>query len=395
MSKTKVVWLCHFSNALVQSKLKVRRNISEFAPWIAASIKQLEFSENIELHIISPHEYISGVRKFNINNVNYYFYNPFIPIWGRHWPDIFRFDYWSNFYFSKRITKRLVDKIQPDIIHLHGAENAYYSSTVFQFIERYPVILTIQGFISKTLEQGSKIIGKRIQVENEIIEKIPNAVVRTQSMADELQKRCPQVEQFHLHYPMLIPEPQKLQKKYDLVFFARITKDKGIFDYIKAISKLKRQKQNIRACVIGSGRMEDFMAIANADGLEENIDWIGFLPSQREVHDVVSQSKICVLPTYHDIISGTIVESLLLGIPVVAYDVGSIHEVNAEEEIVQLAPKGNIKDLVERIRKLLNDAKLYAQLSQKSRQRALSMFGDVNTIFATGLSAIYQSMLKK
>lgn len=75
--KLKVVWLCYFINKEVQDRLKPYKSINEFAPWIPISIRILENDDNVELHVISPHEYIRG-------KINYYFYNAHMPLTGRH-----------------------------------------------------------------------------------------------------------------------------------------------------------------------------------------------------------------------------------------------------------------------------------------------------------------------
>jgi len=72
-----------------------------------------------------------------------------MPLSGRHWPGLFKLDYWSDFRLNKNYIKNIIIKINPDIIHLFGAENAYYSSTILQFRNKYPIVITVQGFISK------------------------------------------------------------------------------------------------------------------------------------------------------------------------------------------------------------------------------------------------------
>jgi hypothetical protein len=146
----KVLWLCHFSNQEVQEILKPQKKIGEYAPWIFHLARLFEGEDTIELHIVSPHEYIKSYQSFTLKGIHYHFFNAHIPLWGRHWPGFFQFDFWSDFFFTKRKVKKIIDRINPNIIHLHGAENAYYSSSILQFKEKFPVLITIQGFISHT-----------------------------------------------------------------------------------------------------------------------------------------------------------------------------------------------------------------------------------------------------
>jgi glycosyltransferase involved in cell wall biosynthesis len=298
-----------------------------------------------------------------------------MPIIGRHWPSFFKWDYISNFQKNKRITKNLVKKIRPDIIHLHGAENAYYSSTFIQFLDKYPTIFTLQGFISKSNSKKTKLIKKRIEIEKEIITKIKNAFYRTKTMVEDMKAINPDLNLFWNDYPSKKNKSFEVaQKKYDIVFFARITKEKGIEDLLQALSLLKKNKPEISLCVIGSGNIEPLKIMAKDLGIEENVKWAGFLPTQEDVHKLASQANISVLPTYHDIISGTILESMFLKLPVVAYNVGSIHEVNEKEEIISLVDKLDVEGLAKAIKYLLDNSDLRAEKAEKGYKRAVEMF---------------------
>ena len=134
--KIKVVWICHFSNDHIQEILQPRRRIDEFAPWISNFIKVLQNKEDIDLHIISPHRWISRYKTFHENGITYHFFNPGIPFYGKNWPFFFPFDRITNYFFNKRNIAKIVNRIEPEIIHLIGAENSYYSSSIFQFRNR-------------------------------------------------------------------------------------------------------------------------------------------------------------------------------------------------------------------------------------------------------------------
>lgn len=391
----KIVWLCHFTNADVQNRIHPYKRINEFAPWIPSSIKILENDNKYELHIISPHEYIRGIKKYTKHGVNYYFYNAHMPILGRHWPGFFRWDYSSNFRKNKRIVRNLVNSINPDLIHLHGAENAYYSSTVLQFVDKYPLILTVQGFISKSLSINNKWILKRIQIENQILKSLNNAFYRTKTMAKDILVFNPEMKLFWNTYPSTgIKYIDHPVKKYDLVFFARVSIEKGIYDLLEAVAIIKKIRQNIKLCIIGGGITDDLKEFAVKLDVQNNIYWAGFLPTQKDVHAMASQARVSVLPTYHDIISGTILESMFLKLPVVAYNVGSIHEVNEKEEIISLVEKLNIKELAKSIEYLLNNPDIQKQRAEKAYQRANEMFLHSDEEVRKSLLDAYSSVMK-
>lgn len=404
--RLKVAWICHFTNKDVQDILKPWKRIREMAPWIPSLAKVLEDQDGIDLHIVSPHEYICGYKQFILRGVHYHFFNAHIPFWGRHWPGFFKFDYWSDFTFNKLKVKRIIKKINPDIIHLQGAENAYYSSTIFQFTDKHPIIVTLQGFLHIIADKKESLqVRKRIECELDIYNKCKHFGVRTETMGKVVKDLNPNAV-LHWHgYGIKIALQDKniyKKKKYDLVFFARISQSKGIEDLLKAVSVLKNQIENISLLIMGSvsnDYLTKLKEFCRTLGIEKNITWAGFLPSQADVHEAASAAKISVLPVQYDMIPGTIIESMLLKIPVVAYNVGSIHEVNKKEEVISLVDKDDIDGLADAIMILLNDEKLYAERAEKGYERAVEMldnshvFDDLLKAYKTVIADFKQDKL--
>jgi glycosyltransferase involved in cell wall biosynthesis len=387
IKKLKVVWLCYFTNKKVQDILKPRKRVNEIAPWISSMIPMFENNSEVELHVVSEHRWISGIKRFEEKGVHYHFYNRGIPFWGRHWPVFFRLDMFNDYFFLKRTVAKIIHGINPDIIHLHGAENEFCTA-ITQFHNKYPVLITIQGFIHKSTA-SSKVADHRKQKEIEILNLFNHYGYRTKTMGEDVKAINPKAVLHWHRYPIKEIAPIVTQKKYDLVFFARISKDKGIEDLLKAVAIIKKDKPDISLCVIGGGNYTQFEHLANDLGIKDNVTWAGFLPTQEDVHKLASSAKVSVLPTHHDIISGTIVESLFLKLPVVAYNVGSIHEVNEKEEIITLVGKLDVKGLVISILYMLNDDKLRNLKAENGYLRAKEMFVTSNDTIRNQLLMAY------
>lgn len=390
--KLKILWLCYFSNSEIQDQLKPWRRVGEFAPWITNMIRLFENDESVELHIISQHEWINGVKSFEKNGIHYYFINKGLPLIGRHWPGFFRFDVWTDLYFTKKIIARIVNKVRPDIIHMQGTENLFCTS-ITQFHNKYPVFITIQGFIHNSLN-SNKVEIVRTQKELQIMKMFNHYGYRTESMGEEILSLNPNAV-LHWHtYPNKTIIPVNANKKFDLVFFARICKEKGIEDLLQAVSIIKKCKPAISLCVIGGGEYYSFKKLALELEIQDNVFWAGFLPTQDDVHELASKAKICVLPTYHDIISGTILESLFLKIPVVAYNVGSIHEVNKKEKIISLVVKHNVQELVKKISYLLDHPEIRKERAEKGYWRVKEMFDHSDEAIRESLLKAYIEVIK-
>jgi glycosyltransferase involved in cell wall biosynthesis len=391
----KIVWICSFTDKFIQESIQPRKTSRENSTWISRLAKLFENDTEFEIYIISPHEYIGRKKTFSNKNIHFCFFNPLLPIIGRHWPGFFRMDRWTNYFWNKRVVRKYVNKINPDLIHLHGAEQAQYSATIFQFKKTYPTLITIQGFIFDRLK-NNKTIQKRIKVENEILSSFSNFGYRTKEMGRVIQEINPNANLYWHHYPVSTIKFEATEKKYDLVFFARISIEKGIEDLLQALAIIKKEKSDVSLLVLGpttNKYLQHLKEIAKELNLEDNIRWGGFQETQKDLHDLAQQARISILPTYYDIISGTIIESMFLKLCVVAYDVGSIHELNEEGECIKLVEKANIEKLAENILSLLKNPDEINRLSEKAYLRIHEILDNAKAV--EDLKTAYKKILSK
>ena len=373
--KMRVAWICHFSNHEVQSILHPNFYEGEFAPWITNLAKLFENDSEIELHILSPDNQLSGYKHFTLNNIHYHFFNPHVILFGKSLGK-FHMNYRTNFIYLKFVIGRIINHIKPDIIHLHGAE-VDHSSSIFQFRNKYPILITIQGFASHATRRDNYFIKYRINIEKKIFRRFYHFGYRTQTMGRDIKKYSPQSVLHWHHYPIPPIKIERVEKEFDLVFFARVTKDKGIEDLLECLSLIKKTIPEISLCIIGGTNntyLQHLAKIANNLNISNNIKWIGFVQNHLEMFKIAESARISVLPTHHDIISGTIIESMFLKLPVVAYNVGSIHEINETGEFVHLIEKGDIMAMANKIISLLNNPQKLSEIGEMAYNRVLEMF---------------------
>jgi len=391
----KVVWLCHFNNRRIEDKLGIQKSI-EFAPWIDRFIDIFKNRKDIEIYIISPHKNINSFKTYNEGNIHYNFFPFMIPQIPKR--ILWLFHYITNFFLIKFFVKKIVNKINPDLIHMFGTENAYFTSSIFQFKKKYPVLISIQGFASHMLSNKyySK---KRKKVEIEIIKNFNNFGTRNKEMDEFLLSINKNIKFYYHEFAIYKPKyisSETTKKIYDIVFFARISKDKGIEDLIKAISKIKKNKKDIKVCVIGPGstKYDNFLKTLSLNlGVKDNIDFIGALNTVDEVHNIAVQAKVSVLPSYYDTIPGTILESMLMKIPCIAYDVGGIPTLNSKNETILLVKKGDINELAKKILYLLNNKRKSDELTENAFHLVNSRWND-NDIYNSILDSYEKILIK-
>lgn len=377
-NRLKVVWICHFTNSEMQNLLPLRKRRPEFASWIPNMIKGFENSNEIELYIISPHEHLKRTTFVKLRNINYYFIPFGIPILHRHWFRFLRIDILFNFYGFRKKVKYVIDKIKPAIINLIGAENSYYSSSIFDYFLSYPVLITIQGFISefKNSEKLSYDIRNRIIVEEKIL-KMFNYFCGEQDSSNYINSYNLNHTFFKLYYPvneLLVSQTPDKHYKYDCIYFGRISKEKGTEDFIKVISEIKYVKNEVKACIIGSGNILPFVNLAKELNCENNIEFIGFVDTQKELFELVKSSRVFLAPPYNERLSSTLREAMLLKVPIVAYATGGIPYINEFDENIFLVKTGDYKEMARKTFLLLEDQVLASNLALKAYNYAVKEY---------------------
>ena len=357
--KFRVVWLCHFANAQMKAFFHTP-HVNEFAPWIDNLIELFQDRTDIELHIVAPNIFTNKQQYVKIKNVQYHFYQHapnFIP--GKVYNRL-RIESRTNYCYAKQRIKKIIRNINPNIIHLHGAENPYYSVGILPLIDQFPTFVTIQGFVRNASARDFS-TNKRIKIEEEILKRTKHIGVRTKEMAQISLSLNPHV-QLHFHeYSETIPTITKdssIESTFDIIFFAKVCKDKGIEDLLEALAIVKKKKPNITLHIIGyagQSYLQHLIKMTKLLNIEANVKFLGFMASQQDVFKHAIHAKINVLPTYHDIIPGTITESMFMKLPVIAYNVGGIQELIDKGQAIVLVEKNNIQQLSNEIAALLEN----------------------------------------
>lgn len=396
MTKLRILWICHFTNAEVQNMIPVWKTKNEFASWIPNMLKGFESRSDIELHLISPHDYLQKESTILLRNIHYHFVPYGIPFFHRHWPGFFRYDIMSEFSSFRHKVKKIVKAVDPDIINLIGAENAYYSSAILDYIEHKNVMIGIQGFISqfKDIENKDGELRKRIEVEESILKSF-KYFFGEQDSSTYISSYNPGHRFFRMYFPVneeLAFTIREKEKKYDCIYYGSLTKIKGTEDFIKVVAELKKIKAGIKACIAGFGDYEPFRQQAKQLNCHENIEFVGFLKTQKELFECVKAARVFLVPPAKERLSSTIREAMYLKVPIVAYATGGIPYINEFDENIYMVETGDYKAMAEKTLLLLTDDARRLALAEKAYQYALSEYSlQVNT---DRFLAAYQEILK-
>lgn len=361
--KLRIVWICHFTNNEIQDKLPLWKRFNEFASWISNAIAGFEKRDDVELHIVAPHIYLKRDTHFILRNVNYYFLSYGFPIINRPWPSFFSLDSICAYpYISRKIVKTVI-KINPDVVNLQGAENAYYSSSILRLEKKFPCVITIQGFAGHMKDKKSQINIRRIKVEIEILKKFKYFYLDYDAISI-VREYSPNMVGKTIWWPAnedMIDKANEVayhEKIYDVLYCGRMEHTKGIEDFIKVVALLKIRMPNVKACIIGEC-LPDYLKylkdLAKSLSCFDNIHFIGFVQTQSEMFDFFKRSKVFLVPTLVDRYPSTIREAIRLKIPVIAYRTGNIPWTNNRRENIVLIEHGNDMQMAIEAEILLKD----------------------------------------
>lgn len=381
----KIVWLCQITNNEMNSYFSTSKD--EQAPWINRLIEIFANHTEIELHIISPNIYDNTNKSFIYKGVNYHFFK-------HEWRNIFRlpkklYNYLKYISFihlniSLIHIKRMIREINPDLIHLHGVEMPRFSVGVLPFIGKYPILVSIAGFISRTTTEKCKWILKQIKVEKQILSSCLNFGVKSMDSIEYIKNFNPNAVFFWHNYPYKVPDYSKsidqLEKsEFDFVFFSRVCKDKGIEDLLLAMKRVVEKYPASKLLVIGKAEPSYLSRLKEECfnlNIQDNVVFTGFLNTQREVHNKAINAKICVHPSYHDNLPGPIIESMYMGLAIITYNVGGIDMMNEERESILLVEKGNVELLGVEMINLLSDHRRRQSYVENARLKVKQFYND-------------------
>ena len=381
MDKIKVVWVCHLSNPQIRQHLKfsqwsplaIAKRIAgkgahyDFALWNTNAIQEFEKFDDIELHIVAPHYGIFGVQQFEMNGINYHFFqseddNLFSMLQSRclH-------NRKTSYPQNTKIILRLINKIKPDIIHYIGAENPYYSESALSIPAGIPLLVTLQTLMCdpeffKNYPISKEEYEYRKNLEVAIIKKVDYVASKVMPFREIIQRTIGDVKFLDMTLAVgeTINDSYDIPKEYDFVYFA-VSISKAIDYALEAFARAKRKHKNITLHVVG-GYSNDLMNTISGQmkalGIEDGVDFTGKLPTHDDVIYEIRKCRYALLPLKIDLLSGTIRESMANALPVITTITPETPNWNEKRQCLLLSEKGDFDAMADNMCKLLEQPDL-------------------------------------
>ena len=391
--KIKVVWLCHLSNSRIRNKLSIdnyslmailrkilrRGKPCDFAKWNSNAIVEFEKFKDIELHIVSPHSYISqDLHEFDINGVKYHIFKSEIDsLWN-----ILKFRLFKKNSFKKNseIINRIIKRIDPQIVHIIGAENPEYGESVLYLDDKNVKIVSLQTLLRDPIVLNNYPAFRnsdsyRVDLESKIINKVDYVATKSEHFKSIIREQINSKIKF-LSMSLAVgenPNYEECEKVYDFVYFAaNISKS---VDYaIEAFAIVKKLFPHTSLHVVGGYSrvyMETLKVRMLELGLVSGVDFTGELALHDDVLSEIRKAKFALLPLKSDLISGTIREAMANGLPVISTKTPATPILNSDRESILISEKGDFIAMANNMIKLLSDS-LYAQMIKDNAYKTIN-----------------------
>jgi len=165
-------------------------------------------------------------------------------------------------------------------------------------------------------------------------------------------------------------EIENIEKQNYLLYFGRLSKEKGLNILISAISKSGSQLK-----IAGIGPEEKNLKELSYN-LKASVEFLGF-KSGKELKDLIIKARAVIIPSiWYENMPLSMLEALNLGTPVIASEIGGMPEIIKTGYNGLLFKPGNEEDLVEKISSINNyDLK---KLSQQARNSTKDLTANNN-----------------
>lgn len=162
--------------------------------------------------------------------------------------------------------------------------------------------------------------------------------------------------------------------KFRLLLVSRLESVKRVGDFLAACEILVREGVDVSAVVAGYGPLKEALEREiDERGLRERVRLLGWVP---HVAALLAASDVVLLTSEKEGIPRSLIEAMALNKPVVATDVLGTQELVVDGETGYLTPLGDTQALVERMRRLAQDAELRARFGRAGAARVEEHFHD-------------------
>jgi glycosyltransferase involved in cell wall biosynthesis len=270
-------------------------------------------------------------------------------------------------YFNAR---RLLEKIDPDVVHGIGTEHPYAAIAALSG-RRW--MITVHGVVNNYLRYSPFEYGLYWRliavVEKRILRRAIN-IISINPFAKTL------VQEISGGYKRYFDIPNAVDRKafdlshdyggFDVGFIGTSEKRKGLAEALHAFKKIRAIHRNARLHIVAGSQSEEFKKLIERLDIGDSIRW-NMSMGNAGILSLLSKLQVLVVPSHRENAPMVISEAMACGTPVVGYSACGIRFMVRDGETGFLVKEGNVEELAGRVSQILGDSRLARELGANAR----------------------------
>lgn len=194
-----------------------------------------------------------------------------------------------------------------------------------------------------------------------------------------------------VHEDWLIEKLNRKKPEINLLFLARVEKEKGVYEALEAFSLLKPKFPGLRLTIAGEGfELEGVKEMARVRGLVD-VDFPGFVSGKQKI-DCYKNAHIYIFPSYREGMPNSVLEAMGFGLPIVSTEVGALGDILENGVNGVLVSKENPGELVAAVEAIVANRDLMLKMSLTNFKTAHERY--LASKVGERLMSIYQEIIQ-
>ncbi len=170
------------------------------------------------------------------------------------------------------------------------------------------------------------------------------------------------------------PRPEPGNSLPNILCVGRLVPAKGQYILLKACAILKKEDLQFQLTIVGDGPDRQILEEAATSGnLNGSVTFTGAL-GQDKVRGYYDRADLFVLASFAEGVPVVLMEAMAKEIPVISTRITGIPELIEHEKDGLLATPGDVDDLANQIRKLLNNTQQRRELGTSGRNKVIALY---------------------
>ena len=281
-----------------------------------------------------------------------------------------------------------------DIVHVHMAAQASFTrkGIFIRLAKKAGKKIIIHqhaaDFDDYFFKQSDEL--KRQQIK-EVFAMADRVIVLSEEWADFFGKHvCDEKKIAIVHNGVVIPNYEKTDyTDQNVLFLGRLGERKGAYDLLKVIPDVLKRIPNARFFFGGDGEVERCKELAEKTGIADNVSFLGWI-RDTEKEEYLKKCSTFVLPSYHEGMPMSVLESMSYGLATISTNAGGIPQIISQGIDGYRVEAGDLKELETTLVRVLISSNEKRILGQAARKKIVEKFNAVRNIDL--LCTLYQKV---